>query len=122
MAQNLNPPLTNVKLNESHTKDPGISNMCLGIATSPEGTDLMPSHLDEDLLTITFYDEPFLEVLDRDTEEWKLVETCEGMPIVNVGETFQNASGGRLHAPWHRVKMTPNHIDLVMYDFNEGLE
>ncbi|KAK4219668.1 hypothetical protein QBC37DRAFT_367780 [Rhypophila decipiens] len=111
---------------ETTNKHPEISNLCLGLATAPKMTELMPAHLDEDLLTLTFYDEPFLEVQDRHTQEWKLVNTCvdgvgNHMPIVNVGETFQEVSGGKLHAPFHRVKMTEREIDLVMYDFCEGV-
>ncbi|KAM7218764.1 hypothetical protein V8F06_005918 [Rhypophila decipiens] len=111
---------------ETTKKHPGISNLCLGLATAPPMTELMPSHLDEDLLTLTFYDEPFLEVRDRNTQEWKVVDACadgvgNNMPVVNVGETFQEASGGKLYAPPHRVKMTEREIDLVMYDFNEGI-
>lgn len=80
----------------------------------------MPSHLDEDLLTITFYDESFLEVQDKETGEWKLVEAFMHMPLVNIGETFQKASKGRFHAPFHRVKQTERQIDLIMYDLNDS--
>ncbi|KAI0201863.1 hypothetical protein F4808DRAFT_424082 [Astrocystis sublimbata] len=97
-------------------KGPGISHMCLGSATAPVGTSLMPSHIDSDLLTLTYYDEPFLEVQDRETQEWKAVDVCDNHPIVNVGGTFQKLSNGQLYTPWHRVKQSPRPIDLVMYD------
>ena len=78
----------------------------------------MGSHQDDDLLTITFYDEPFLEVLDERDQQWKLVEVFQHLPIVNVGTTLEKASGGRLRAPFHRVVQTPSAINLIMYDLN----
>ena len=118
LCKSLNPPIEKVVLGDS--KDPGLSNLCLGLATASAGTSLMGSHLDEDLLTITFYNEPFLEVLERTTQEWKVVEVFENLPIVNVGDSFLKASNGRLYAPYHRVKQTQREINLIMYDFNEG--
>jgi isopenicillin N synthase-like dioxygenase len=98
---------------------PGISNVCLGLANGSPGTSLIGSHLDDDLLTITFYDEPFLEVLDERDQQWKLVDVCENLPIVNVGNTLQTASNNVLHAPFHRVVQTQRDINLIMYDLNE---
>lgn len=113
---------SNNAVNIDNTKNPGLSNLCLGLATATAGTELMGSHLDEDLLTITFYDESFLEVQDKDTGEWKLVEAFMNMPLVNIGETFQKVSNGRFHAPFHRVKQTKRQIDLIMYDLNDSAE
>ena len=118
LCKSLDPPIKKVVLDDSRA--PGLSNLCLGLATAPAGTSLMGSHLDEDLLTITFYDEPFLEILERTTQEWKTAEVFENLPIVNVGDNFRKASNGRLYAPYHRVKQTPREINLVMYDFDEG--
>ncbi|KAJ4346010.1 hypothetical protein N0V95_005793 [Ascochyta clinopodiicola] len=101
--------------------NPGDSNMCLGIASARAGLEILGEHLDEDILTITYYDEPFLEVQDRKTGTWGLVEVNEHMPIVNVGDELQKASKGMFYAPPHRVVQSPKEINLVMYDLNEGV-
>ncbi|KAM0473924.1 hypothetical protein ACHAPX_007972 [Trichoderma viride] len=120
LCQNLDPPIaTKVVDNPSST---GLSNLCLGISAAKAGTPVMGEHLDEDLLTLTFYDEPFLEVLDRHAQTWKLVDVLEHLPIVNVGDRFQSFSDGRLHAPLHRVKQTPSQIDLIMYDLDASIQ
>ncbi|UKZ68811.1 uncharacterized protein TrAtP1_009830 [Trichoderma atroviride] len=120
LCQNLDPPIaTKVVDNPSST---GLSNLCLGISAAKAGTPVMGEHLDEDLLTLTFYDEPFLEVLDRQAQTWKVVDVLEHLPIVNVGDRFQSFSDGRLHAPLHRVKQTPNQIDLIMYDLDASIQ
>lgn len=116
LCRAFNPPITAVRFDDE--RKPGLSNLCLGLATARAGTELMGSHVDEDLLTITFYNESFLEVQDKETGEWKLVEAIMNMPLVNIGDTFQEASNGRLHAPNHRVKQTERQIDLIMYDLN----
>lgn len=118
LCNSFDPP--NAAVNIVNTKSPGLSNLCLGLATATAGTELMSSHLDEDLLTITFYEESFLEVRDKVTGEWRLVEAFMNMPIVNIGETFQKVSNGRFHAPFHRVKQTKRQIDLIMYDLNDS--
>lgn len=118
LCKSLDPPVPTAVVD--NPKNPGRSNMCLGLATAPAGTSLMGSHLDEDLLTITFYDEPFLEVLERTSQEWKLVEVFENLPIVNIGDSFQSVSNGRLFTPFHRVKQSQREINLVMYDLNVG--
>jgi hypothetical protein len=94
--------------------NPGQSNLCLGLATAALGTTLMPSHIDGDILTVTYYEEPFLEVLEPTTQEWVLVRVCEGLLLINVGEKLQQASHGRLKATLHRVKQCPAEIDLVI--------
>jgi isopenicillin N synthase-like dioxygenase len=101
-------------------KKPGLSNLYLAISKAQPGTFIMPSHLDDGFLTFTFYDEPFLEVLDRATQEWKMVEINEHMPIVNAGEELQRNSKDRLHAPLHRCYQGPNEIDLIMFDLFES--
>ena len=116
LCNSLDIPTTDVK----DAQNPGVSNMCLGIANGTAGTALMPSHLDEDYLTITYYDEPFLEVQDRTTQEWKSVEVFQNMPLVNVGDRLEAVSKARLFAPPHRVVQTPKEINLIMYDLNEG--
>lgn len=113
------PPLEACKY--SDPTNPGASNMCLGIASARAGTEILGDHLDEDILTITYYDEPFLEVQDRKTGEWSLVEVNEHMPIVNVGDELQKASKGKYYAPPYRVVQSPKEINLVMYDLNEGV-
>jgi isopenicillin N synthase-like dioxygenase len=120
LCTSLNPPLKVAAINDP--KNPGLSNLCLGLAAAPAGTPLLGAHLDEDMLTITYYDEPFLEVLDPTSQEWRVVEVFENLPVVNVGERFQEASNDRFHAPLHRVVQSPNEINLIMYDLNEGAE
>ena len=99
---------------------PGLSNLYLAISKASPGTFLMPSHLDDGFLTLTFYDEPFLEVLDRNTQEWKLVEVNNHMPIVSNGEEIQRNSNDRLYSPFHRVKQGEKEIDLIMFDLFES--
>ncbi|PTB62254.1 hypothetical protein BBK36DRAFT_1172810 [Trichoderma citrinoviride] len=120
LCQNLDPPVATKVVDDPNST--GLSNLCLGISAAKAGTPVMGEHLDEDLLTLTFYDEPFLEVLDRQTQTWKLVDVLEHLPIVNVGDRFQGFSDGRLHAPLHRVKQTPNEIDLIMYDLDASVQ
>ena len=112
----LDPPIATTCV--ENPESPGISNVCLGLADGAPGTALMGSHQDDDLLTITFYDEPFLEILDEKDQKWKLVEVYEHLPIVNVGTTLQAASNNKLRAPFHRVVQTPSPINLIMYDLN----
>ncbi|KAK0705844.1 hypothetical protein B0T21DRAFT_416528 [Apiosordaria backusii] len=100
--------------------NPGLSHLTLGISKAIPGTPLMDGHTDDGFLTLTFYDEPFLEVLDRTDNEWKPVEVNQNMPILNVAAQSAKNSGGRLYNPWHRVKMGANEIDLVMFDLFEG--
>lgn len=116
----LDPPVPAAAITDP--QNPGLSNLCLGLAAAPPGTPLLGSHLDEDMLTITYYDEPFLEVLDPISQAWKVVDVFEQLPIVNVGDRFQEASNDRLHAPLHRVVQSPREINLIMYDLNEGVE
>lgn len=120
LCQNLDPPIATKVVDDPSST--GLSNLCLGISAAKAGTPVMGEHLDEDLLTLTFYDEPFLEVLDRQAQTWKLVDVLEHLPIVNVGDRFQSFSDGRLHAPLHRVKQTPNQIDLIMYDLDASIQ
>jgi isopenicillin N synthase-like dioxygenase len=120
ICQKLDPPISTKVVD--NPRSTGMSNLCLGISAAKAGTQVMGEHLDEDLLTLTFYDEPFLEVLDRQTQTWKLVDVLEHLPIVNVGDRFRSFSDGRLHAPLHRVKQTPNQIDLIMYDLDASIQ
>ncbi|KAM0251901.1 hypothetical protein ACHAQJ_007963 [Trichoderma viride] len=120
LCQTLDPPIpTKVVDDPSST---GLSNLCLGISAAEAGTPVMGAHLDEDLLTITFYDEPFLEVMERQAQTWKQVDVMENLPIVNVGDRFQSFSNSRLHAPLHRVKQTPHEINLIMYDLDASIQ
>ncbi|KAK1239271.1 hypothetical protein MKX07_008759 [Trichoderma sp. CBMAI-0711] len=120
LCQNLDPPIATKYLDDPNST--GLSNLCLGISAAKVGTPVMDEHLDDDLLTLTFYDEPFLEVLDRQAQMWKAIDVSEHLPIVNVGDRFQAFSDGRLHAPLHRVKQTPNEIDLIMYDLDASIQ
>ncbi|UKZ78316.1 hypothetical protein TrVFT333_006052 [Trichoderma virens FT-333] len=120
LCQTLDPPVSTKVVDDPRST--GLSNLCLGISAAEAGTSVMGEHLDEDLLTITFYDEPFLEVLDRQTQTWKLVDVLEHLPIVNLGDRFQAFSDGRLHAPLHRVRQTANQIDLIMYDLDASIQ
>ena len=117
LCKSLDPPIAPAAIKDP--KNPGLSNLCLGLAAAPAGTPLLGSHLDEDMLTITYYDDPFLEVLDSTSEEWKVVEVLENLHILNVGDRFLKASNERLHAPLHRVVQSPREINLIMYDLNE---
>lgn len=117
LCRSLDPPIAVAAIKDP--KNPGLSNLCLGLAAAPAGTPLPGSHLDEDMLTITYYDEPFLEVLDPTSEEWRVVEVFENLPIVNVGDRFPKASNDWLYAPLHRVVQSPREINLIMYDMNE---
>lgn len=114
-----NPPLSTRSI--ANSQDVGLSNMTLGHSCAPTGDEVMPDHLDEDMLTITYYDEPFLEILDPADNEWKNLPTKDNMPFVNVGDRLEALSEGRLPAPHHRVKQTPSEINLIMYDLDKGL-
>lgn len=117
LCTSLDPP---VPANLDEPENAGISTLHLGISKAKQGECLLGSHQDEDILTLTFYDEPFLQVLDRKTNEWKALKVKENMPIINPGLELQQNSKERLFAPWHRVFMGENEIDLVMYDLYEG--
>ncbi|KAL0929816.1 2og-fe oxygenase family protein [Colletotrichum truncatum] len=114
LCESLDPPISTEVVSDS--RKPGRSNMCLGLASAAAGTSLMEHHVDSDLLTLTFYDEPFLEVQQPKTGEWKVVDVCENRPIVNVGTTFQRVSEHRLRAPLHGVRQSEREINLIMYD------
>lgn len=67
LCKSLNPPIAVAAI--KNPKNPELSNLCLSLAAASAGTPLLRSHLNEDMLTITYYDEPFLEVLDPTSEE-----------------------------------------------------
>lgn len=68
-----------------------------------EGKVIAPAHTDRGLLTLLYYDAPTLEVPVAGTDEWRLVKPVEGSVVAYVGDALQASSGGRLHAPVHRV-------------------
>ncbi|OIW29213.1 para-aminobenzoate synthase [Coniochaeta ligniaria NRRL 30616] len=99
---------------------PGLSNLYLAISKAKRGTFIMTTHTDDGFLTLTFYNEPFNEVLDRETNEWKRVDVNRHMPIVNVGDQLQKNSGDKLYSPIHRCYQDENEIDLIMFDLFES--
>lgn len=117
LCKSLDPPISTEIVQEPW--NPGRSNLCLGLAAAPAGTPLVDRHVDSDLLTMTFYDEPFLEVQQPTTGEWKVVDIGENLPIVNIGTSFQRASENRLRAALHGVRQSEKEINLIMYDLHE---
>ncbi|GJC90928.1 hypothetical protein ColLi_13766 [Colletotrichum liriopes] len=114
LCESLDPPIPTKVVPDG--QEPGRSNMCLGLAVATPGTSLMERHVDSDLLTLTLYDEPFFEVQQPETGEWKVVDVCGNQPIVNIGRSFQEVSNNRLHAPLHGVRQSESDINLIMYD------
>lgn len=114
----LQPPI--VPAAAQNPSDPGLSNLCLGLAAATPGTELMERHVDSDILTMTCYTEPFLEVPHPVTAEWTVVDVFGDMPIVNVGMSLQKLSGNRFRAPLHGVRQSQEVINLIMYDLHDG--
>lgn len=118
LCTSLDPPAPTSAV--SNPKNPGKSNLGLGLAAAPMGTSLMSSHADDGILTILYYDVPFLEILEPASQEWKLVEVVEGLQVVNVGEDFRKLSGGRLKAALHRVTQAEGENHLIIYYLHLG--
>ncbi|KAK4189002.1 hypothetical protein QBC35DRAFT_494950, partial [Podospora australis] len=117
LTTSMNPPVPQAL---DHPEKPGLSNLTVAISKAKAGTILEPTHSDPGVLTMTFYDEPFLEVLDRKTRGWRVVEVKDNMPIINVGQELEKNSDDRLYAPVHQARHRENEIDLVMFDLFES--
>lgn len=120
LCESLDPPAPTTAVRDP--KKPGKSNLGLGLAAAPAGTALMSSHADDGILTILYYDVPFLEVLEPTTQEWKAVEVIKGLHIVNIGESFRTISDGRLKAALHRVTQAEGDNNLIIYYLHQGSE
>lgn len=117
LCASMEPPVPAVL---DHPEKPGLSNLYLAISKAKPDTFIMTTHTDDGFLTLTFYDEPFNEVLDRTTQEWKRIEVNRHMPLINAGDQLQKNSNNRLYSPIHRCYQDKNEIDLIMFDLFES--
>lgn len=62
------------------------------------------THTDSGAFTVLFYDQIGLDVYDPQAKSWGYAKVPEpGCAFVNLANTLQRLSGGRLHSPLHRV-------------------
>ena len=120
LSTTLSPPVPTGAIN--NPSKPGKSNLTLGLASAPAGTDLIPSHADSGIITILYYDTPTLEILEPVTQEWEVVQPVEGLHVVYVGQALQALSNGRLVAALHRVKQPKDSTAMVVYLLHPGEE
>ncbi|CAN0858505.1 Probable 2-oxoglutarate-dependent dioxygenase AOP1.2 [Linum grandiflorum] len=65
------------------------------------------SHMDQDLMTVLYSNYAGeLEILTKDGQYWISSQATSQDFIVFVGESLHAWTNGRLHCPYHRVKMT----------------
>ncbi|EME78830.1 uncharacterized protein MYCFIDRAFT_43670 [Pseudocercospora fijiensis CIRAD86] len=60
-------------------------------------------HTDLGLLTLLFNQQPGLQVITPQTNEWQYVTPRHGFAVMNVGDTLMMASQDRLRSALHRV-------------------
>lgn len=60
-------------------------------------------HTDLGLLTLLFNQQPGLQVITPQTNEWQYVTPRHGFAVMNVGDTLMMASRDRLRSALHRV-------------------
>jgi len=73
------------------------------------GQVILPRHTDFGILTLLWYDElttqvPVYDAEGKETDEWLDVPVVPGAILVNVSDSLQDATGGKLHSTVHRVK------------------
>lgn len=99
----------------ANSQRPGKSNLGLGIARAPAGTQLMSSHADDGLLTILYHITPFIEIPAPVPGGWALIEMAEYLHIVNVGEALERLSEGRPRSAPHRITQVEGDNHLITY-------
>ncbi|CAN1133040.1 Probable 2-oxoglutarate-dependent dioxygenase AOP1.2 [Linum perenne] len=69
------------------------------------------SHMDQDLMTVLYSNYVGeLEILTKDGHHWISSQATSQDFIVFVGESLHAWTNGRLHCPYHRVKMTGSEV------------
>jgi len=60
-------------------------------------------HTDSGTLTLLFYEDWGIHAFLPDANNWAFTAPFEGCALINVGNSLQRMSGGKLHSPKHRV-------------------
>ncbi|KAF3940183.1 hypothetical protein ABW19_dt0203432 [Dactylella cylindrospora] len=106
MLQALSTTLSAEPSFEAHHRKSELSDSGLKLVFEPcieSASEVVENkHTDSGTLTILFYDEWGLHVQLPDGE-WGYVEPISGCAVVNVADSLQKLSGGRLRSPVHRV-------------------
>lgn len=76
------------------------------------GQVVLPRHTDFGMITLLWYDEvttqlPFYDENGKETDQWGNLPVVEGTILVNMSDSLQERSGGRLHSTVHRVVAPP---------------
>ena len=91
---------------ESHHGNDHPSDTALNLIYSPAKTRLADApdttHTDTGTLTSLFCDKWGIQIEHPETKQWSFVEPREGCALVNVADSLQRLSGGRLHSCRHR--------------------
>ncbi|KAL2067239.1 hypothetical protein VTL71DRAFT_1663 [Oculimacula yallundae] len=61
------------------------------------------THTDDGTFTLLFYKDWSINTLLPDTNSWAFTAPIEGCALVNVANSLQRLSNGKLHSPKHRV-------------------
>ncbi|CAD6451372.1 b99b15e1-841e-4402-92d6-7b9691663bd4 [Sclerotinia trifoliorum] len=72
-------------------------------------------HNDMGTLTLVFSDQWGVEIEMPDTKEWGFVVPKEGHALVNVADSLQAMSKGKLHSPLHRVTQPSDGFEKRYY-------
>ena len=73
------------------------------------------THTDGGTLTLLYCDQLATQVELPWGKKWAWVEPKPGHAIVNVGDSLQALSGGRIHSPRHRVSLPAERYEEVLY-------
>lgn len=60
-------------------------------------------HTDSGTLTLLFYEDWGIHAFLRNANKWAFTPPMEGCALINVGDSLQRLSDGKLHSPRHRV-------------------
>lgn len=69
------------------------------------------THTDTGMLTLLWCPQLSSQILDPRTNEWSWVEPVEGHVLVNVANTLQSMTRGRLHSCVHRVSQPTDRVE-----------
>ena len=119
LCSSLEPPVSGSIA--ANGQQPGKSNLGLGIARAPNGTQLMSSHADDGLLTILYHITPFIEIPASVPGGWARIEMTDDLHIINVGEALEKLSEGRLKSALHRITQAEGHNHLITYYLHADL-
>lgn len=118
-------PRSSISLEDRH-RSTGTSNSSLNLYKGPaleKAEDFGDStHTDGGTLTILYCDKWATQIELPWNKQWAWVEPRPGHMVVNVADSLQSMSGGRLHSCRHRVSLPKGGYEEVLYFFRPDHE